>query len=251
MYSKSEDIQSWDEQDIQLNKKFIDSQTTVDEALKDNFDTPTVMLTLSALITATNDYVTKQENRKVCLLRKIAAYVTKILKIFGVIEENDIGLNKVNKSGENDIKKEIFPYVVAITDFRTLIRENILNNGKREDILKYCDNLRDEIMPNFGVRISDDGDFPFDLMDRDLLLQDLKNEKIKKIMQNLSTIQKRYDTKLNDLDKQRGILASNVNEYMSKEYNITLTNDGGIPEKKNDGTKISKKPGQKLLKEKN
>jgi len=180
MYSKSEDIQSWDEQDIQLNKKFIDSQTTVDEALKDNFDTPTVMLTLSALITATNDYVTKQENRKVCLLRKIAAYVTKILKIFGVIEENDIGLNKVNKSGENDIKKEIFPYVVAITDFRTLIRENILNNGKREDILKYCDNLRDEIMPNFGVRISDDGDFPFDLMDRDLLLQDLKNEKIKK-----------------------------------------------------------------------
>lgn len=46
------------------------------------------------------------------------------------------------------------PYLTAMAEFRDSIREHA-RNLKATDILKVCDNLRDEILPNMGVRLED------------------------------------------------------------------------------------------------
>lgn len=46
------------------------------------------------------------------------------------------------------------PYLTAMSEFRDSVREHA-RNLKATDILKVCDNLRDEILPNMGVRFED------------------------------------------------------------------------------------------------
>lgn len=46
------------------------------------------------------------------------------------------------------------PYLTALSQFRDSVRENA-RDLKATDILKLCDQLRDEILPNLGVRLED------------------------------------------------------------------------------------------------
>lgn len=46
------------------------------------------------------------------------------------------------------------PYLTAMAEFRDSIREHA-RSLKATDILNVCDNLRDEILPNMGVRLED------------------------------------------------------------------------------------------------
>lgn len=46
------------------------------------------------------------------------------------------------------------PYLTALSQFRDAVRENA-RDLKATDILKLCDQLRDEVLPNLGVRLED------------------------------------------------------------------------------------------------
>lgn len=46
------------------------------------------------------------------------------------------------------------PYLTALSEFRDSVREHA-RNLKAIEILKVCDNLRDDILPNMGVRLED------------------------------------------------------------------------------------------------
>ncbi len=46
------------------------------------------------------------------------------------------------------------PYLTAMSEFRDSVREQA-RSLKATEILKECDNLRDEILPNMGVRLED------------------------------------------------------------------------------------------------
>jgi len=249
MSSDPYDVQSWDQNDINLNNSLLEAQLNIDEALKDNFNTPTVMHSLSYLISSTNDYITKYpNNRRVPLLKKIGAYVTKILKIFGVIEENQIGVKDVKSESKGSIdKQELRPYILALTDFRTKVRETVLNNGSMQEILELCDNLRNDVMPNFGVRLTDDGDFPFDFVDREKLLKELNEQKINSLNTDISGLQKKLNTKENDFNTANEALSTNINDLF-KDKNIVLNDDGTIPSTDKDGTKIAKSALKKLTK---
>lgn len=48
----------------------------------------------------------------------------------------------------------VMPYLSALAEFRNSVREHA-REIKAFDILKLCDNLRDEILPNLGVRLED------------------------------------------------------------------------------------------------
>lgn len=52
------------------------------------------------------------------------------------------------------LEKTVMPYLSAMSEFRDSVREHA-RNLKATDILKVCDNLRDEILPNMGVRLED------------------------------------------------------------------------------------------------
>lgn len=46
------------------------------------------------------------------------------------------------------------PYLTALSQFRDAVRENA-RDLKATEILKLCDRLRDEVLPNLGVRLED------------------------------------------------------------------------------------------------
>lgn len=46
------------------------------------------------------------------------------------------------------------PYLEVIASFRQNVRDTA-RTLKATDILKLCDNLRDDILPNLGVRLED------------------------------------------------------------------------------------------------
>lgn len=52
------------------------------------------------------------------------------------------------------VEKTVMPYLTAMSEFRDAVRE-LARSLKATDILKVCDNLRDEILPNIGVRLED------------------------------------------------------------------------------------------------
>ncbi len=90
--------------------------------------------------------------------------MTKILRIFGVIssqEEDSFGFQKVVEEGSKagvDEEEVVLPYVEVLSEFREKIRttaRSIENPTIKSSILKECDLIRDEKLPNLGIRLED------------------------------------------------------------------------------------------------
>ena len=67
------------------------------------------------------------------------------------------------------------PYATAIAEFREQVRQEA-RTLKATNILKYCDDLRDDILPSLGVRLEDrEGSgvpFAVKLVDKETLLKE-------------------------------------------------------------------------------
>jgi cysteinyl-tRNA synthetase len=69
------------------------------------------------------------------------------------------------------------PYLTALADFRTSVRESA-RQLKATDILKTCDELRDEILPNLSVRLEDkEGQSVIKLVDKEVMLKERDEKK--------------------------------------------------------------------------
>ncbi len=118
-------------------------------------------------ITACNVYLkSKAESKSEPvpeLLTSVAAYLTKMLRIFGVIQPgSEIGFPSSSSDGDDasgafvDREKLLLPYVECLAGFREDVRTKALG-VKATDILKLCDQLRDVSLPDLGVRLEDHG----------------------------------------------------------------------------------------------
>lgn len=56
--------------------------------------------------------------------------------------------------GSVNLEDIVMPYLTPLADFRNAIREQA-RSLKATEILKLCDQLRDETLPNLGVRLED------------------------------------------------------------------------------------------------
>jgi cysteinyl-tRNA synthetase len=82
-------VQKWGARDYELNEALSRAQTTVHQRLADNFDTPEAVKALSELVGTANSYL--QQDRaliKVPLVRQVSRYVLKVLKVFGLYEDD-------------------------------------------------------------------------------------------------------------------------------------------------------------------
>lgn len=172
----------WREQETQLQGKYNASRKQVHEALCDNVDTRTALETLRDLVSSSNIYIRDNKgSSNALLLRKIASYITDMLHIFGVISGPRGGIGfPVGGSGDcSDVENTVMPYVSALAEFRNLVREQAKVH-KASDILKLCDEIRDDILPNLGVRLEDKdgGAFAVKLVDKDTLLKEKEAKKL-------------------------------------------------------------------------
>ncbi|CDW84464.1 cysteinyl-trna synthetase [Stylonychia lemnae] len=170
--------QKWNAKDYELDTLLTQKQVLVHERLADSFDTPAAVNHLSDIISATNTYLQQDKKLiKLPLLRKVSKYVLRILKVFGVYDD-DVFPAQVEGQTQNK-EKMIAPYVNALSKFRDLIKENADKGPK--DLMVLCDQLRDDVLPHLGIRLEDRAkgvEAIWKYEDKDVLLKE-KEAKIK------------------------------------------------------------------------
>ena len=159
--------QKWDTTAIELQKQLYLVQVKVDEALKDDFNTPGVMTHLLDLVKLTNIYMETTTATGTTIpmcglvLRNVATYVTKILQMFGVIEDDCTAIGFTvgggSDGGGNNREQIVTPILDAVQSFRSTVREKARANDM-EGVLKACDTFRDEQLPPLGIRFEDKSD---------------------------------------------------------------------------------------------
>ena len=99
----------WGEVEREMNEKITDAQGKVHAALLDNFDTPTAMAELLAIVADANTYLAEREAAggapDVLLLRRGAIYITKMLRVFGVATQDEFGLPLGAEGGDYEARR--------------------------------------------------------------------------------------------------------------------------------------------------
>ncbi|CAF0898720.1 unnamed protein product [Adineta steineri] len=150
----------FEEHDLTLNERFSTIKKQIHIALCDSIDTPTVMENIRQLISAANIYMNSTNitiNR--LLLRNIAAYITRLINIFGLnstSSTDDIGFTRSGEQQASAVNVEdiAMPYVEQFAKFRDAVRTEAITI-KNKEILTLCDHVRNEILPELGVRLED------------------------------------------------------------------------------------------------
>ncbi|XP_046552685.1 cysteine--tRNA ligase, cytoplasmic-like isoform X1 [Haliotis rubra] len=184
--SPSNGVAAWDkwtQEEITLNERFLQKRDAVNEALCDNIDTRTALEHIRELVSIGNSYIAKAKaekrrpNRQ--LVYNIAAYITHLFKVFGAIEGDEgIGF-PTGGAGTTNVEETVMPYLSTLATFREQVRQTA-REQKATAILQMCDDIRDNVLPNLGVRLEDhEGQPPvIKLVDRDTLLKE-REEKLR------------------------------------------------------------------------
>uniref|UniRef100_A0ABI7W699 Cysteine--tRNA ligase, cytoplasmic n=1 Tax=Felis catus TaxID=9685 RepID=A0ABI7W699_FELCA len=157
-------FEKWEDEESELNKSFYDKKTAVHEALCDNVDTRTVLEEMRALVSQCNLYMAarkaarRRPNR--ALLESIARYLTHMLKVFGAIEEeSSLGFPVRGPGSSLNLESTVMPYLQVLSEFREGVRK-IAREQKVPEVLQLSDALRDDILPELGVRLEDHEGLP-------------------------------------------------------------------------------------------
>lgn len=158
----------WGPEESGLNASFQDARAGVHAALCDNIDTRSALESLRSAVTACNVYLKSKKASKAIphagLLKNVALYVTNILKVFGVAGEQEaptLGFGGGGNAGNSAVNEEklVAPYLEVLAEFREGVRRlcRAAAGGKPEsrDLLNLCDALRDDVLPELGVRLED------------------------------------------------------------------------------------------------
>uniref|UniRef100_A0A8C8SPM1 Cysteine--tRNA ligase, cytoplasmic n=1 Tax=Pelusios castaneus TaxID=367368 RepID=A0A8C8SPM1_9SAUR len=185
-------FQKWEFQETELNKSFYNKKAAVHEALCDNIDTRTVLEEMRSLVSQSNSYIAAKKTARQMpnrlLLESISSYLTQMLKIFGAIESDEAVGFPVGGNDQNiNLESTVMPYLQVLSEFREGVRQ-IAREKKVTEVLQLSDALRDDVLPELGVRFEDHEGLPtvVKLVDRETLLKE-KEEK-KKVIQYFNSL---------------------------------------------------------------
>ncbi|XP_051578516.1 cysteine--tRNA ligase, cytoplasmic-like [Myxocyprinus asiaticus] len=247
-------FEKWEAEEIELNKSFNEKKASVHEALCDNIDTRSALEEMRALVGQSNTYMAARGSAKLppnrMLLESIALYLTDMLKTFGAIEGTEpIGF-PVGKNGQNaDLENTVMPYLSVLSDFREEVRK-IAREKKVTELLQLCDLLRDDTLPELGVRLEDRDGLPtgVKLVDKETLLKEreekkkLEEEKKKKKEEAARKKQEQEMAKLAKMKvKPSEMFRSETDKYSSFD-------EMGFPTHDAEGKELSKGLTKKLRK---
>ncbi|XP_046850191.1 cysteine--tRNA ligase, cytoplasmic-like [Xenia sp. Carnegie-2017] len=244
------------EAEKQLQATLHAKKADVHRALCDSIDTPTVLSHLQSLVKITNIYIaTKKlpnESPNHQLLENIAKYITDMLRVFGANEgPQTIGFQTSSTTSHVTNHEDIaLPYVQLLAEFREQVR-NIARQEKVSEIMKLCDLLRDEHLPNLGVKLEDQDDSQSSVIkfvdarilkkERQQQLQELERKRREKEKLKL----KQEEEKAAKLAKAK-IPPSQMFKHEKDKY--SAFDEQGIPTHDGNGEAISAKQIKKLKK---
>eukprot|EP00615_Pteridomonas_danica_P006089 CAMPEP_0114338302 /NCGR_PEP_ID=MMETSP0101-20121206/6947_1 /TAXON_ID=38822 ORGANISM="Pteridomonas danica, Strain PT" /NCGR_SAMPLE_ID=MMETSP0101 /ASSEMBLY_ACC=CAM_ASM_000211 /LENGTH=702 /DNA_ID=CAMNT_0001470841 /DNA_START=387 /DNA_END=2495 /DNA_ORIENTATION=+ len=224
----------------------------VHQALCNNFDTPTVIHLLIALVKDVNNYLAAfGTTPAVDLIRKCALYVTKILRLFGMIDNDAMGFPLAASSGGEDVLK---PFLDTFRDFRQEVR-SVMRGCKdikqgSSAVMAECDKVRDEALPKLGVRLEDlsDGTTRWKLDDPQVLISEIEG---RKAAAAAAQAEKRVKELERAVKKLADMTAASVPPSMVFEGNSefgSLSADG-LPVTMKNGDAVNKSQAKKYKKQ--
>merc|ERR1719273_2408780 len=247
-------FQKWSEPETRLNEQLRDCTEQVHRALCDNIDTRTVLMSIKDLVSNANLYIeskrSSKETHNRALLKNMASYITNIFDILGLITKPEqIGFASSNQEAGN-AEEILLPYLDALASFRDNVRIKARAlDGKGGLILKECDNLRDEILPQLGVRLEDKEDEPtvIKLVGKAELLKEREEKRLAEEKKKLEKEKK----KAAEMEKQKALDAQKKvppSEMFRKDDKFSKFDDKGIPTHDANGQEISNAQKKKLKK---
>ncbi|GAU95988.1 hypothetical protein RvY_07499 [Ramazzottius varieornatus] len=254
--TSSKDQRKWAAEDLVLRDRYYAAKQEVHEALCDSVDTRRVLFVLKdGIMAATNVYIKERfaigSQPNSSLLRHIGQFLTRMMKVFGVMESDDaIGFSVGEKGGNTE--ETIMPYATAIAEFREQVRQEA-RTLKATNILKYCDDLRDDILPNLGVRLEDregsGAQYAVKLVDKEMLLkeraQKLKLEEEKRAEKE----RKKVEAEQGRLAKEKLAQTPPSELFRSQIDKFSKFDEKGLPTHDNEGKELSKGMLKKLQKQ--
>ncbi|KAI0208122.1 Cysteine--tRNA ligase, cytoplasmic [Lamellibrachia satsuma] len=250
----SASFSKWDEDELQLNEKLLSSQSSVHEALCDSVDTRAALDAMRELVSSSNVYIDSHRKSGIAtnrlLLQRIATYVTKMLRTFGAIKGDEtIGFAQAVSQGGNNVEELVMPYLSAFAKFRDDVRQ-VARQQKVGDILKVCDEVRDDVLPNIGVRLEDhEGqETVIKLVDREILLKEreekLRQEELKRLEKEKKKAEKESQQAAKDAQKK--IAPSELFRLQTDKF--SQFDENGMPTHDVLGKELSKSQLKKLSK---
>ena len=254
---KITNVQRWDVAARNFQNAVETAKIAVDDALKDDFDTPTCMSKLADLVKATNLYLEgcEAENRTPLnlVVLNAAKFITKIFKTFGLIPENsgvEIGFPV---GGGADGEEKLTPVLDALIDFRSAVREKARENDTK-GILQECDQFRDDALPPLGIRLEDKtgGKSMWKLADPEELLKEKEQKeqekKRKEAEKKAAAEEKARKDAMNKLTPEEFMKQLTLDDGTDK-LKYSKFDDTGIPTHFHDGEPLTKSQLKKANKE--
>ncbi|XP_023393127.1 cysteine--tRNA ligase, cytoplasmic [Pteropus vampyrus] len=251
-------FEKWEKEEAELNESFYDKKAAVHEALCDNIDTRTVLEEMRALVSQCNLYMAarKAARRRPSrtLLESIALYLTHMLKIFGAIEEESSLGFPVGGPGTSLDVKSTPTSPVAFASLRLVVAVMSSRFGcpfaPVPEVLQLSDALRDDVLPELGVRLEDHEGLPtvVKLVDRDTLLKEREEKKKveeEKRRKKAEAARKKQEQEAAKLAKMR-IPPSEM--FLSETDKYSKFDENGLPTHDTEGKELSKGQAKKLKK---
>ncbi|XP_053385262.1 cysteine--tRNA ligase, cytoplasmic-like [Mercenaria mercenaria] len=249
-----EAFDKWGPEELSLNQKYSDCREEIHEALCDSIDTKRTCDAIKDLIKACNIYVPDIRNKRRpnrILLENIGAFILRIFKIFGAVQANEdwLTVSSGATTGSVDVEEMVMPYLTVFANFREDIRK-VAREEKVTSVLKVCDNLRDEVLPNLGVRLEDkEGQPPvIKLVDRETLLKEreekLRQEEAKRKEKELK--KQKAEKEKAEKEAQKKIPPSELFRKETDKY--SKFDEKGLPTHDAEGKELSKSALKKNMK---
>ncbi|KPM06744.1 cysteine-tRNA ligase, cytoplasmic-like protein [Sarcoptes scabiei] len=261
--SKSDqDTIKWNKEELDLHRKFLDHRIRIDQALRDNIDTKKCLEEIRRLISSYNVYIqAKQNEADGLLLIQTAQYISKLMNVFGCSGWID-GLNYAlllrNSTTTNqtidvcDREQIVMPFIQSIAKLRDEIRA-IAKNFKNKQLFELCDRIRDDILPELGVRMEDfttadnQQQWRLKLIDRETLMKE--REKRLKTLEQMKLETAANKSKQQQSSKQIESPPIDPKEMFRAETDKYSRFDSqGIPTHDQNGEELTKSAIKKLLK---
>jgi len=227
-------------------KKLETSQELVDTYLRDSFNTPDALQELLNLVSATNIYIKATNNLRLFLLKKIGLFISKILKVFGLIDNDSIGFAS-SAEHQGSFESEARPFFDAFLNFRNDVRTAAFAKAPYGEILALSDKLRDETLVSLGLKLTDsETRSVWALVDPKELQKEAVSQRMVVLFSTITKNQSKVTKLKSDIERMEGAKIAPSNMFSTTEY--SKFNSDGIPSHTVDGKEITPSAAKKLKK---
>ncbi|XP_017756900.1 PREDICTED: cysteine--tRNA ligase, cytoplasmic [Eufriesea mexicana] len=241
----------WTNFEVELNEKFHNARDLVHNALCDNIDTRSALDAIRDLVVHCNIYMKQIKHPNTLLLRDVAVYITKMFTIFGAISSthNAIGFPVDSNTANLNVEEVVMPYLEVLANFREKVR-NYAKTLEASSILNECDTLRDDILPNIGVRLEDSNEevCKIKLVNREELLKEKECKMQMELEKTLEKEKKKVEAAAAAALKEAQKKIPPSEMFKLEETKYSQFDSKGLPTHDINGKEISKGQMKKLQK---